>query len=88
MPSISRTASRQGSGHTSQSTVNFLEKIGQEMCIKTVLFTDIPAKSPDASSMDFCAFELFRRTLCKRQPATLCGLWMFRILEVLWHKSH
>ncbi|GBO06007.1 hypothetical protein AVEN_155699-1 [Araneus ventricosus] len=35
--------------HVSQSTVKFLEKIEEGMAIKTVAFTDIPAKSPDVS---------------------------------------
>lgn len=35
--------------HTSQSTVNFLEKTEQEMGIKITLFTDTPAKSPNIS---------------------------------------
>ncbi|GBL80922.1 hypothetical protein AVEN_26330-1 [Araneus ventricosus] len=45
------------------------------MAMKTVSFTDIPAKSPDASLTDFCAFELLKFALSERRPTTLCGLW-------------
>ncbi|GBM00742.1 hypothetical protein AVEN_150909-1 [Araneus ventricosus] len=74
MSSINRTASRQSNSHTSQSTVNFLEKIEQEMGIKTVPFTDIPAKSPDLTPMDFCAFGLLKCALSKRRLTTFVDL--------------
>ncbi|GBM39859.1 Long-chain fatty acid transport protein 1 [Araneus ventricosus] len=48
----------EASRYTSQSTVNFLEKIQQEMGIKTTHFIEIPAESLDESSMDFGAFGL------------------------------
>ncbi|GBM21996.1 hypothetical protein AVEN_263845-1 [Araneus ventricosus] len=40
------------------NTVNLLEKIEQEMDIKSIPFTDIPAKSSDVSSMGIWAFGL------------------------------
>ncbi|GBM90056.1 hypothetical protein AVEN_28386-1 [Araneus ventricosus] len=44
------------SSHTSQSTVSFLQKIEQEISIKTVPFADIPAKSPDALIHGYLCF--------------------------------
>ncbi|GBN59935.1 hypothetical protein AVEN_35937-1 [Araneus ventricosus] len=46
----------------------------QETGIKTVPFTDMPAKSADASSMDFCVFGLLKCVLSKRRRTTFCGL--------------
>ena len=63
------------SSHTSKSTVNFLKEMEQKTLIKTIPFTDIPTKSPDASPMDFCAFGLLKSALSKRPLITLTGLW-------------
>ncbi|GBM94110.1 hypothetical protein AVEN_237384-1 [Araneus ventricosus] len=61
--------------HTSESTINFLEKIEQEIGTKIAPFTDISDKSPNVSTMDFCASGLLKSALSKRRPTTLCGLW-------------
>lgn len=39
-----------------------------------ISFTDIPAKSPDVSSMDFCVFRILRNALSKRWTTTLYEL--------------
>ncbi|GBM47900.1 hypothetical protein AVEN_104469-1 [Araneus ventricosus] len=63
------------SSHTSQSTVNFVEKMEQVMGAKIVPFSDISAKSPDVSPVYFYAFDLLRYELCERRLTTLFGLW-------------
>ncbi|GBO28195.1 hypothetical protein AVEN_158100-1 [Araneus ventricosus] len=65
------------------------KKIEQEMAIKTVTFTDIPVKSPDASSTDICSFRILNRAynkcpLSKRRLTTLCGLW--KAVQEEWDK--
>lgn len=42
--------------HTSISTTVFLENMKSDMCIKSIPFAHIPAKSPVVSPMDYCAF--------------------------------
>ena len=72
------------SSHTSQSTVNFLEKMERETGIRAIPFTHIPAKSPDVSPMDFYAFGLLKSALSKRRPTTLHGLW--KTVQEEWAK--
>ncbi|GBM12083.1 hypothetical protein AVEN_259523-1 [Araneus ventricosus] len=72
MLSINRNASIQASSHTSLFSVNFLEKIEQEMATKTVLYTDIPSKSRHVSPMDFCSFVVLKYASSKHRR--LCGL--------------
>ena len=54
------------SSQTSKSTAIFLEKMRIETGIKTIPFSHIPVKAPDASPMDFCAFGLLKNELAKR----------------------
>lgn len=63
------------SSHTSRSTATHLATLEQETGIRSIPFTDIPVKSPDASPMDFCAFGLLKRALGSRRPRSLGGLW-------------
>src|SRR5277367_6119474 len=54
--------SKRSSSHTSRSTRAFLDQMEQDTGIHYVPFTDIPVKSPEASTMDFCAFGLLKRS--------------------------
>jgi hypothetical protein len=63
------------SSHTSKSTINFLNQKKISTGISYIPFSDIPAKSPDISPMDFCGFGLLKQALRKRKPTTLDGLW-------------
>ena len=38
-------------------------------------FLHIPAKSPDVSPIDHCAFGLLKRAFSKPRPTTIVGLW-------------
>ena len=51
------------SSNSSQSTVTFQDEMEQKMGIKIISLTDIPAKSPDALPMVFCAFGLVKSAL-------------------------
>ncbi|GBN02471.1 hypothetical protein AVEN_259510-1 [Araneus ventricosus] len=46
--------------HTSQSTVNFMERIEHETGIKAAPFTDTSDKSPDVSSLDFAFLKFYK----------------------------
>ncbi|GFX06911.1 hypothetical protein TNCV_1202261 [Trichonephila clavipes] len=46
-----------------------------ETRIKCTPFGELLKKSPNASPMDFCAFDLLKPALRKRHPRTLNGLW-------------
>ena len=63
------------SSHTSRSTLAFLQRMEQETGIHAIPLSNIPVKYPDASPMDFCAFELLKRALGSRHPRTIDGLW-------------
>ncbi|GFU65219.1 hypothetical protein TNCV_2134241 [Trichonephila clavipes] len=53
---------------TSKSTAAFLAKKESETGIKLIPFHETPAKSPNASSTEFCAFGLLKRALENRLP--------------------
>ncbi|GFU83606.1 uncharacterized protein TNCV_1886411 [Trichonephila clavipes] len=63
------------SSYTSKSTATYLPKKESETGIMFFLFDKIPVKSPDTSSMEFCAFGLIKPALGKRHTRTLNGLW-------------
>ena len=44
-----------------------------ETGIETIHFKYIAPKSPDVSSMDYCAFRLLKQALFKRYPKILDG---------------
>ena len=51
--------------------------------IAYITFQHIPAKSPDVSPMEYCAFGLLKRALSKRKPTTtIDGLW--KVAEEEW----
>ncbi|GBN89118.1 hypothetical protein AVEN_78869-1 [Araneus ventricosus] len=50
--------------------------------IAYIPFQHSPAKSPDVSPMDYCAFGLLKRALSKRKPTTIDGLW--KVVEEEW----
>src|SRR5277367_689971 len=77
--------SKRSSSHTSRSTRAFLDQMEQDTGIHYVPFTDIPVKSPDASTMDFCAFGLLKRALGSRTPRTLNGL-CWKACQEGWEK--
>lgn len=68
--------------HTSKTTTAFLEKMKTDTGIAYIPFQHIPAKSPDVSPMDYCAFGLLKRALSKRKPTTIDGLW--KVVEEEW----
>ncbi|GBL69436.1 hypothetical protein AVEN_111809-1 [Araneus ventricosus] len=68
--------------HTSISNSAFLEKLKTDTVIAYIPFQYIPAMSPDASPMDYCAFSLLTRDLSKRKPAMLDELG--KVLEDEW----
>ena len=43
--------------------------------IEYILFQRIPAKSPDFSPVDYCAFNLLKRALSKSKFIMIDGLW-------------
>lgn len=53
--------------YTSQLIVNILKEMREKTDIKSVAFTDIPAKAPDAKPMDFCDLELLKSAFSKRR---------------------
>jgi len=63
------------SSHTSNSTVNFLKEMEQKTGIKTIPFTDIPTKPPDASPMEFLCFRTFKICIIQTSSHNLTGLW-------------
>ncbi|GBN91889.1 hypothetical protein AVEN_77143-1 [Araneus ventricosus] len=50
--------------------------------IPYIPFQHIPAKSPDVSPMDYCAFGPLKRSLFKRILTTIDGLW--KVVEEEW----
>ena len=54
------------SSHMSKSTTTYLAKKEPETRIKCISFDEISVKWPEASPMDFCAFDLLKRTLGKQ----------------------
>ncbi|GBO29915.1 hypothetical protein AVEN_208472-1 [Araneus ventricosus] len=68
--------------HTSKRTTAFLEKMTTDTGIAYLAFQHIPAKSPDVSPMDYCAFGLLKIALSKRKPTTIDGLW--KVVEEEW----
>jgi hypothetical protein len=69
--------------HTSRATTQYCQQMELETGIRTIPFSDIPVKSPDASPMDFCGFGLLKRGLGNRRPKTLNGLW--KVCEEVWN---
>ncbi|GBM01398.1 hypothetical protein AVEN_236217-1 [Araneus ventricosus] len=41
-----------------------------------------PAKSPDVSPVDYCAFGLLKRALSNHKPTMINGLW--KVVEEEW----
>lgn len=63
------------SSHTAKSTTAYLTQMARETGIRTIPFSSIPVKSPDASPMDFCGFGLLKQGLGNKRPRTVEGLW-------------
>ncbi|GFV66964.1 hypothetical protein TNCV_1264501 [Trichonephila clavipes] len=64
------------SNHMYKSTAANLVKEKSKTGINCIPLDEIPGKSPDASSMDLCAFGLLKRDFGKRHPKALNGIWI------------
>ncbi|GFW24500.1 hypothetical protein TNCV_607411 [Trichonephila clavipes] len=72
--------------HTSKSTADYVAKKESEALITSVPLDEISIKSPNASSMDLCAFGLLERTLGKQPPRTLNRDW--KTIQEEWNKIY
>ncbi|KAJ4445255.1 hypothetical protein ANN_07056 [Periplaneta americana] len=71
------------SSHTSRASLAYYNRKSVETGINVIPFNNIPVKSPDASPMNFCRFDLLKRGLASRCPTTVEGLW--RVCQEVWH---
>ncbi len=61
------------SSHTSKWTAAYLAKKESETRIKYIPSNEIPVKSFDTSSMDFCTFDLLKREFGKMASKNIKG---------------
>ena len=67
--------SNEGTRRGFTSSVWSISQKGRQTGIRSIPFSEIPVKFPDAAPMDFCAFGLLKRALGNRRPRTVNGLW-------------